>query len=55
MRLTSRSHFMVTDTFCLFSDHRKRQLYEKANKNINKMPHLYLLSFVRQAHPLWRA
>ena len=41
--LTKRSHFMVTDTFCLFSDRRKRQLYEKVNKKINKMPNLYLL------------
>lgn len=53
--LTKRSHFMVTDTFCLFSDRRKRQLYEKVNKQINKMAHLYLLSFVRQVRPLQQA
>ena len=46
---------MVTDTFCRFSDHGKRQLYEKVNKEIYKVPPHYLLSFVRQVRPLWRA
>ncbi len=45
---------MVTDPFCPFSAHEKRQLCEKVNKEIYKAVLQYLLSFVRQVRPLWQ-